>query len=238
MYIKVATSIMAIYTVTTNAAESGTAKEADTSTELFKRLSPDTLSEMMEHLDPQSLRSLSAVDTSIRKQVTSEMQQRQKDLDVSPMFAPALQILGLEYNPEQFVRDFPWHNFNNPQELDHQGNRFIPFPKEMCSRCRGIYGGRPTLVIQQYKTLNQQDSYLLVRFGSDKDSFGSYVLDMAALCKSLPMEGGQFPSKIKREQQEVVLRKSYRESKYSDVLANPGEAEDYIFMYCIDTDHE
>ena len=241
MYIKLATSIMAIYTVTTNAAESGTAKEADTSTELFKRLTPDTLSEVMGCLTPQSLQSLSGVDTSIRKQVISEMQQRQKDLGLSPMFAPALQILGLQYNPEQFVRDFPVRNFNNPTQ-GYGRQRNIPFPRHMCRRCRGIYGGSPALVFELSPVVSSEMTeelllppgftyYLLVRFRSDTDCFGSHILDMAVITRCVPMNRGQFPYEIVRTKKEEVLQNVYREAKDPDAPANKSVLRECIVAF-------
>ena len=239
MYIKLATSIVAIYTVTTNAGGSST------ETEGIKRLSTDHLDQVMEFFDPKTLNDFSQVDRSIRERVTPEVIQRQSDLDVpftSFTFARGLQILGLQDNAEQFVRDFPWHNFNNPAEKWEQRKR-IPFPKQMCpgNRCRGIYGGRPALVIQltpfeasemtrwrqsrTYKDVAEDTYYLAVRFCEGKDPFGNQNVDMGIVARSVrePWRFGEFAYTIVSWEKEAVLRRVYRESKEHDI---PGNALD------------
>ena len=240
MYIKLTTSIMAIYTVTINAAAIGTKQEG------IKGIPPETLDRVMEFLLPKTLRDFSQVSRSIRERVTPDVEREQRDLEVrtNPFtFVPAQRLLGLWPNYAQFVNDFPWHNFNNPMRYGRHIT--IPFPEQMCpgSRCRGIYGGRPALIIQLSEFASsemarmhnemtkkrtggtngyvaQDTYYLLVRFRADHDYLtGERNYDLAIVTKSLSMIVGQFPFNISWEDRQDVLQKVYRESK------DPGAAE-------------
>ena len=89
------TKFIAICMVATNARSIKIKQRADQSS--IKRLSSDCSQQVMGFLAPNILQTLSHVDKSTYKQ----------ELAAASTFAPALQILGLQDNIEQFLKDFP-----------------------------------------------------------------------------------------------------------------------------------